>query len=131
MVSNSLSKRRGPLRRPKVCTTHKNPGRCEPPLPPLLMTCALVPLVAQCWEWMPFLFDLTACDPDSAPDSLVDVVLDGDGGQFVLIAQLLNCRHAFPEFSSGNLGVYHISATSTSLGGSICVATATITVIPM
>lgn len=34
MPSNALSKRRGPLRRPKVCHTPKNPGRCEdPPVP--------------------------------------------------------------------------------------------------
>ena len=34
MTSNALSKRRGPLRRPKVCKTAPNPGRCEPPPPP-------------------------------------------------------------------------------------------------
>ncbi len=31
MASNALSGRRQPLRRPKVCETPTNPGRCEPP----------------------------------------------------------------------------------------------------
>lgn len=35
MVSNALSKRRGPLRRPKVCKASPNPGRCHPPPPPV------------------------------------------------------------------------------------------------
>lgn len=39
MVSNGLSARRGPLRRPKVCLTHPNPGRCEPPPPPSNIAC--------------------------------------------------------------------------------------------
>lgn len=34
MVSSALSSRRGLLRRPKVCFTLPNPGRCEPPPPP-------------------------------------------------------------------------------------------------
>jgi len=34
MASSSLSKRRGPLRRPKVCYASPNPGRCHPPPPP-------------------------------------------------------------------------------------------------
>ncbi len=34
MASSSLSGRRGPLRRPKVCTASPNPGRCHPPPPP-------------------------------------------------------------------------------------------------
>lgn len=34
MVSNALSARRGPLRRPKVCFSSPNPGRCHPPPPP-------------------------------------------------------------------------------------------------
>lgn len=33
MVSNGYSKRRGPLRRPKVCKASPNPGRCHPPPP--------------------------------------------------------------------------------------------------
>lgn len=41
MASNALSARRGPLRRPKVCTTPKNPGRCEPPPPTPLITCKI------------------------------------------------------------------------------------------
>lgn len=43
MVSNGLSARRGPLRRPKVCLTHPNPGRCEPPPPPGNISCSLTP----------------------------------------------------------------------------------------
>lgn len=42
MVSNGLSNRRGPLRRPKVCLTHKNPGRCEPPPPPGDIVCSVI-----------------------------------------------------------------------------------------
>jgi len=34
MTSNALSTRRKFLRRPKVCKTLPNPGRCEPPPPP-------------------------------------------------------------------------------------------------
>ncbi len=34
MVSSALSSRRGLLRRPKVCFTLPNPGRCDPPPPP-------------------------------------------------------------------------------------------------
>lgn len=34
MVSNGYSKRRGPLRRPKVCKSSPNPGRCHPDPPP-------------------------------------------------------------------------------------------------
>lgn len=41
MVSNGLSARRGPLRRPKVCLTHPNPGRCEPPPPPSEIVCSI------------------------------------------------------------------------------------------
>lgn len=41
MTSNALSGRRGPLRRPKVCLTAKNPGRCEPPIEPPTRTCGI------------------------------------------------------------------------------------------
>jgi len=34
MVSNGYSARRVFLRRPKVCKSSPNPGRCHPPLPP-------------------------------------------------------------------------------------------------
>lgn len=34
MVSNALSSRRRYLRRPKVCKSDPNPGRCHPPPPP-------------------------------------------------------------------------------------------------
>jgi hypothetical protein len=44
MPSSALSKRRGPLRRPKVCKSSPNPGRCHPPQPPL--------------EWPPVAFDM-------------------------------------------------------------------------
>lgn len=42
MVSNSLSARRGPLRRPKTCHSKINPGRCDPPDPPPEMACTLI-----------------------------------------------------------------------------------------
>lgn len=41
MASNALSKRRGPLRRPKPCVTPKNPGRCEPDPEPPRYSCGL------------------------------------------------------------------------------------------
>lgn len=41
MVSNGYSKRRGPLRRPKVCYASPNPGRCHPPPPPSEITCSV------------------------------------------------------------------------------------------
>lgn len=41
MVSNGYSKRRGPLRRPKVCLASPNPGRCHPPPPTGHITCSL------------------------------------------------------------------------------------------
>lgn len=44
MASSSLSKRRGPLRRPKVCHTAPNPGRCHPPPSPLPgRNCSILP----------------------------------------------------------------------------------------
>lgn len=41
MASNGLSNRRGPLRRPKVCKSDPNPGRCHPPPPPSAVSCSL------------------------------------------------------------------------------------------
>ena len=44
MTSNGLSSRRAFFRRPKVCKSHPNPGRCEPPPPPQpLCTCSVSP----------------------------------------------------------------------------------------
>jgi len=127
MVSCALSTRRGPLRRPKVCDTHSASRLSSG----CYMRCSLSPAYAKVEQFLPFLFSLFAYDADSAKDSLVVVVLDGDGGDFVLFGPLLNGRYASAEFSSPSLGVYNLTATCTSIGGGICICNATITVVSM
>jgi len=56
MVSNALSARRGPLRRPKVCLTHPNPGRCEPPPPPIDWPPTTIDFDFEYTYWWFFLF---------------------------------------------------------------------------
>lgn len=131
MVSCALSKRRGPLRRPKVCLTHPNPGRCEPPPPPVVATCSLDPETITEYEMMPVYFILAGCDLNSETESGVSVVLNGGGGAFYLLSPLRNCTVTDAEFDDNGPGIYNLTATLTFESGAICVCTATVTIIPM
>ena len=130
MVSNGLSARRGPLRRPKVCLTHKNPGRCEPPPPESEVECWLDPTEVTEFEMMPVPFQLWGCDYGQEPESPVTVVTDGDGGLFEAESPFGNCSFATAEFNDFGPGIYNVTATLTFTGGAVCVCGATITILP-
>lgn len=125
MPSNALSKRRGPLRRPKVCHTAKNPGRCEPPPPPSEITCGLLNR-----DEPPHLTgettDLTwgACNPDFDPTpnlvpevtTVIGEVLDVEPGE--------NCTDGNEVIieNPDEPGTETVTATFTWPDSSTCVA---------
>ena len=119
MVSNSLSSRRGLLRRPKVCHSESNPGRCYPPVS---IVCSIVPVVRLLLVDVEASFGLAACDSDSPPDSPIAVDLDGGGGSFFSFEELLNCQQIPAFFVSEEPGIYNIHATYTTQNETVCIA---------
>lgn len=129
MVSNGYSKRRGPLRRPKVCKASPNPGRCHPPPPPPVgSTCSIVPNA-----WTMDLSDVETLVLHHCKESLpdgedVDVVGSEESGSFNIAEGQANCQPGEGEYIPEETGVFLITMTCTFSDSSICVATATVTV---
>lgn len=119
MSSSSLSSRRGLLRRPAVCHTEANPGRCHPPVN---IVCFIQPAVRKVLVDVDAEFILTACDSDSPPNSPIAVDLDGGGGSFFTFEGLLNCQQIPAFFVSEEPGTFNITATYTTQNETICIA---------
>jgi len=130
MVSNSLSARRGPLRRPKVCYDSSKVRGPDVTHPPGRMICAITPAskTLDLFEW--FWFFLSACDSGSEMSSPVAVLTDGQGGSFNPLEGLENCNEIPAEFMADVAGKYIISAQYTSQANRICIAYATVIVNP-
>ncbi len=128
MVSNALSARRGPLRRPKVC--HESRGVRGPGVthPPGTMVCSITPEEAEISVSEDLNLMLAACDGGSAVSSRVNVLTNGDGGSFDALFELENCNEVPAVFVSANPGVYNITAEFTSLANRLCIASATVIV---
>ncbi len=133
MVSSALSSRRGLLRRPKVCFTHINPGRCEPPPPPPPgITCSIltdinpIPIFS---EDTPLLF---ACNPALG---LHDVTVAWDVPPFFHVINISppeNCVAPGLAVAWGDVtGNFHVEATFTFSDESECTDFVDYVVVPM
>jgi len=123
MVSNGLSKRRGPLRRPKVCKASPNPGRCHP-----TVTCSIVP---DAWSQpveggSPA--TLMHCNTDLVIGEVVDVECWATAGDFQPSGPQNNCKPGGSEYLSGPAGTHQLFAKTTWSDGATCTAQATVTV---
>lgn len=107
MTSNALSSRRGPLRRPKVCKSLPNPGRCDPPPRPPLQSCAV-----ELDESPPFytddIFDMKwrACRTDRPPSQMLTPLVAALHGNILNISSGENCttgnniRYQAPSYAT-------------------------------
>lgn len=132
MVSNGYSKRRGPLRRPKVCESAPNPGRCHPPPdppPPSTLSCSLLPSYQVVEDPNYGELSLAACDTAVGEDTLIDVLTEVEGGDFSPLEGLENCNEVSAEFTHSGPGLYALTATFTSEASNICIATASVLVV--
>lgn len=120
MVSSALSKRRGPLRRPKVCKASPNPGRCHPPPPPVLWPLKCFSFYFEFgynWETGPVIEDWTrpACNLPGLPwwwridDPVVPILVE-----FIVNEALHNVSIDIRGFST-NAGNYQVVKTDMPL----------------
>lgn len=128
MASNGLSKRRGPLRRPKVCDTARNPGRCEPPPPPSDITCSVAkdePTPIYTGE--EFTFVWSACNPALSELPLLLPVVNALFGTIGNIDESENCSEgANIEYEAPDDPITDtITATFTWPDDSTCIAEVT------
>ncbi len=129
MVSNGLSARRGPLRRPKVCLTHPNPGRCEPPPPPPgPASCSLLPLTQEIELGELGGFETTHCNPSFAQFIEIDIQGHADVGDFTIDDGGSNCVDGTAQYETDIAGIFICTMTVTWPDSSFCVAEATIVV---
>ena len=133
MVSNGLSKRRGPIRRPKVCLSDPNPGRChpEPPVvPPAPGVCILEPASTELtWgEDTDVLFHGVA---DDYPfPTVIEVLVEATGGEFGSPDLIFDDLEAVGSYIAPDEdGVFTLTATYNWPGGETCIATAEVTVL--
>ena len=133
MASNAASSRRSFLRRPKVCLTPSNPGRCHPPpdveLPP--RTCLVTQLQEGSEPGDNGEYFLMCCCEALPELQIVDVVMHLSGGWIEQIGTMGNCPE---EETSGGFvnpdeeGEHTITATFTWSDSGTCISTCTITV---
>lgn len=129
MVSNALSARRGPLRRPKVCHTATNPGRCEPPPPPPPgISCAIIPSTATITNGDSATFELEHCNASLPVLDPIDVELIAEEDAFDLQEGSVNCQPGQGEYQSFEAGVFPISMRVTFSDLTVCGADAVVTV---
>lgn len=98
MVSNGYSKRRGPLRRPKVCTASPNPGRCHPPPPPPPSYCFLVPPEQTITLHETAIVEIHCCKGYLPYLDPVDITLDADEPDWIDLGTTSNCSTGEIEF---------------------------------
>lgn len=132
MVSNALSARRGPLRRPKVCLTHPNPGRCEPPFPPLLITCnVFLAEEGPYYTGEEISLGWDACNPDFPEPLILSPEMTAVIGEIVDVEDAENCsgeNDAFYE-APDDPGIEVITMTVTWPDSSTCQSVLTFPVI--
>ncbi len=127
MPSNALSSRRQPLRRPKVCYTAPNPGRCheEPgPSPGPTITCSLTPAEFTQQVDDSIEISLFACNSALPDDEDVADSLSATGGDFSSVEAVTNCAGGSGDYESDTAGDFVLTAEFTFSDASICIATA-------
>ncbi len=133
MASSAAQSRRSFLRRPKVCLTQPNPGRCHPPPPPELppRTCSVT---AEQDSELPGDhgdYFIHACCEDLPDDQDVHVALTLPEGVIDTPNITPNCNEEGQDGdfeNPGEEGEYTITATFTWSDSGVCVDTTTITV---
>lgn len=112
MPSNALSKRRGPLRRPKVCFTYPGVIHCPPPPPPPIWPPALFSLFFQyTYPWMggPLTENWSMDMPILTPPFQwwnSELLPDNQEANFT-ITDVTETLHLVVEGASVNFGAYH------------------------
>ncbi len=133
MASHALSKRRGYKPRPDVCATHRNPGRCEPPVEPPTVTCHLGIAHFNLEEDEEQGQDLTACKTDLPVDEPVSVSFESDILSVEQTSDVFNCHEEeepgeYVVTADQGPGEGFVTATFTFSDDTTCQDTATVTV---
>ncbi len=130
MASNGLSARRGPLRRPKVCLTHKNPGRCEPPIVPQPTLCEIDPTETELTWGMPTDVRFYAVANSYPAPTEIIVTTSVNCGVFTPPSVIFDDQDAVGGYIAPNFDCLAVlTAVFTWPNGEQCTATANIRVI--
>ena len=134
--STGLSSRRSYLRRPKVCITPDNPGRCEPPVarPPDLPTgtCELLPDAFEINIGDDEVLDFEACCLELGHGEAIEYVLHAEFGTLshgegttTNCDEIETLDYAPPDFEC--IDTLTVTATWSDTG--VCIATSLATVV--
>lgn len=135
MTSNALSKRRGLLRRPKVCHSSDKAlayKACPPPPPPPpCAECSIDPETGESQPWVSTAFEILGCCDDLEFGDPIGISYVMTGGFVDHYVDPTNCDEpGLFDWTPTETGVFTVTAIFTFSDASECRATATITVIP-
>lgn len=128
MASNALSARRQPLRRPKVCKSAPNPGRCHPPPPPPVVDieCSALPSYQEAELDEGAGVDLHCWNKSLPIGDLVSVDLTIDKGEFNSETQPFNNTDGTAKIENPEEGLYTWSVLYTFSDSSTCASNGTL-----